>query len=124
RPGTGCATTTRTTSAEPSPGCSRRRVGSCQTIIYGIDNYCCDMVPFQRVSSSKRRAAMGSPTAMHFRVRENSEKQRAASLLFLPPVARKPRISTANERPLGVNFRPEQLKQRKAHGMHASLWKL
>src|SRR5215472_1719219 len=67
------------------------------------------MVPFQRVSSSKRRAAMGSPTSMHFRVRENSEKQRAASLLFRPPVARKPRISTGNERPLAVNFRPEQL---------------
>jgi hypothetical protein len=43
----------------------------------------------------------------------NSEKQRAASLLFWPPKRRQPKISAANEISLAVNLPLEQLKQRR-----------
>jgi hypothetical protein len=49
----------------------------------------------------------------------NSEKQRAASLLFRPSIARKPSISAENEGPLADNFVSKQQKQREVHRMHA-----
>jgi hypothetical protein len=51
---------------------------------------------------------------------ENSEKQRAVSLLFRPSVARKPRISAGGDEPLAVNFREEQRKQREVHFLRGS----
>jgi hypothetical protein len=45
---------------------------------------------------------------------ENSEKQRAVSLLFRPPNYRQTRISAANERLLADNLREKQREQQNA----------
>ena|SRR5215472_10975350 len=45
---------------------------------------------------------------------ENSEKQRAVSLLFRPPNYRQTRISAANERLLADNLREDQREQQNA----------